>query len=135
MFRTLLPLSAALLLSSCAGGDSATNRTVWVEDGPPVNCINLNQVRSFRVVDDRTIDFERNRNQAWRNHLPMRCSGLSFGQKIRHNSRTSRLCNFDTITPVSMGGGPNAANCQLGQFQPIKRVPVPETKPSEAASG
>lgn len=135
MFRTLLPLSAALLLGSCAGGDSATNRTVWVEDGPPVNCINLNQVRSFRVVDDRTIDFERNRNQAWRNHLPMRCSGLSFGQKIRHNSRTSRLCNFDTITPVSMGGGPNAANCQLGQFQPIKRVPVPETKPSEAASG
>jgi hypothetical protein len=135
MFRILLPLSAALLLGSCAGGDSATNRTVWVEDGPPVNCINLNQVRSFRVVDDRTIDFERNRNQAWRNHLPMRCSGLSFGQKIRHNSRTSRLCNFDTITPVSMGGGPNAANCQLGQFQPIKRVPVPETKPSEAASG
>ena len=135
MFRTLLPLSAALLLGSCAGGDSATNRTVWVEDGPPVNCINLNQVRSFRVVDDRTIDFERNRNQAWRNHLPMRCSGLSFGQKIRHNSRTGRLCNFDTITPVSIGGGPNAANCQLGQFQPIKRVPVPETKPSEAASG
>ena len=135
MFRILLPLSAALLLGSCAGGDSATNRTVWVEDGPPVNCINLNQVRSFRVVDDRTIDFERNRNQAWRNHLPMRCSGLSFGQKIRHNSRTSRLCNFDTITPVSIGGGPNAANCQLGQFQPIKRVPVPETKPTEAASG
>ncbi len=130
MMRVLLPLSAALLLGSCAGSDNTTNRTVWVEDGPPVNCINLNQVRSFRVVDDRTIDFERNRNQAWRNNLPMRCSGLSFGQKIRHHSRTSQLCSFDTITPVSMGGGSSGQRCQLGQFQPIKRVPAPETKPA-----
>ncbi len=99
-------------------------------DGAPVNCISRSQVRTFRVIDDQTIDFERNRIQAWRNNLPMRCSGLSFGQKIRHHSRTSQLCSFDTITPVSMGGGSSGQRCQLGQFQPIKRVPAPETKPA-----
>lgn len=124
-------LGAALLLAGCAsGGNDSANRSVWVEDGPPVNCISLNQVRSFRAIDDRTIDFERNRNQAWRNNLPHSCSGLSFGQAVRHNSRTSQLCSFDTITPVSMARGPNPPRCQLGQFQPMKRVPAPETPPA-----
>jgi Family of unknown function (DUF6491) len=97
-----------------------------VADGPPVNCINRNQVRTFRVVDDRTVDFERNRSQAWRNQLPMRCSGLTFGTKFEVNSRGGQLCNFDTITPVSMSRGANPMRCQLGRFQPMKRVPVPE---------
>ena len=128
--RRSLILIAPLLLAACAGSDNPTSKTVWVEDGPPVNCITRSQVRTFRVIDDRTIDFERNRNQAWRNNLPFRCSGLSFGQKIRINSRTSQLCSFDSITPVTMAAGPNPPRCQLGQFQPVKRVPAPETKPA-----
>jgi hypothetical protein len=133
-YRSLWTL-AALVLAGCAGSDdSAANRTVWVADGPPVNCINRNQVRSFRVIDDRTIDFERNRNQGWRSELPFRCSGLTFGQKIQLNSRTGtmQICNFDTITPVTMARGPNPMRCQLGQFQPIKRVPVPDAAPGTA---
>ena len=131
MMRSVFLIPAIAMLGGCANGNNdAANRTVWVADGPPVNCINRSQVRSFRVIDDRTIDFERNRNQAWRNNLPMRCSGLTFGQAIQVNSRTSQICSFDSITPRSMGSGPNAMRCQLGQFQPIKRVPAPETKPA-----
>lgn len=126
----LMIVSATLLLAACANSDSPAERSVWVEDGPPVNCINRNQVRSFRVIDDRTIDFERNRNQAWRNNLPFRCSGLAFGQAIRLNSRTQQICNMDSITPKSFGSGPNALRCQLGQFQPMKRVPAPEAAPA-----
>jgi hypothetical protein len=130
----LIPI--ALLLAGCAGSDSPANRSVWVEDGPAVNCISRNQVRTFRVIDDQTIDFERNRNQAWRNRLPFRCSGLVFGQAIRLNSRTHQICNLDSISPKSFGGGPNPPRCQLGQFQPMKRVPVPETRPAtEPAQG
>lgn len=135
MRRSVLLLPLAALLASCANSDDASNRTVWVADGPPVNCINRNQVRSFRVVNDSTIDFERNRNQAWRNNLPMRCSGLTFGQAIQVNSRTHQICSFDSITPRGMGSGPNAMRCQLGQFQPMKRVPVPETPPAPPAPG
>ncbi len=131
MLRHYPILGLALLLAGCAGSDeSATNRTVWVADGPPVNCINTSQIRTFRVIDDRTIDFERNRNVAWRNSLPIRCNGLAFGQKIRLNNRGTQLCSFDTITPTSMGRGPNPMRCQLGQFQPMKRVPVPEAQPA-----
>ena len=127
MTRQGLTFAAALLLAGCVGsGDSDASRTVWVADGSPVNCISTNQIRAFRVIDDRTIDFERNRSTAWRNSLPLRCDGLSFDEKIRMNNRTSQLCSFDSITPVSMGSDPNAMRCQLGQFQPMKRVPVPE---------
>ena len=127
MIKAVAPLALLLLLGSCAGnGDSAANRSVWVDDGAPVNCISRSHIRGFRVIDDRTIDFERNRNQVWRNRLPHRCDGLAFGQKIRINSRTSQLFNLDSITPVGMGTGVGRQNCMLGQFQPMKRVPAPE---------
>jgi hypothetical protein len=103
-----------------------------VAEGAPVNCINTNQIRTFRVIDDRTIDFERNRNEAWRNTLPFRCSGLTFGQKIRLNNRGMQLCSFDSITPASMSRGSNPMRCQLGQFQPMRRVPAPETPAAPA---
>lgn len=134
MHSRLMPF-AFLLAAGCAGsGDAPANRTVWVADGAPVNCIPRSQVRTFRVVDDRTVDFERNRNQGWRNELPFRCQGLTFGTKFRVNSRGSQICNFDTVTPVSMARGPNAPRCQLGRFQPMKRVPVPE-QPQPRAEG
>ena len=138
MIERLLPI-LCLVLAGCAGSeDRATNRTVWVTDGPPVNCITKSQVRTFRVVDDRTVDFERNRNQGWRNELPFRCQGLTFGTKFRVNSRGNQICNFDSVTPVSMGRGANAPRCQLGRFQPMKRVPVPEapngTMPEQPAA-
>jgi hypothetical protein len=135
MEMRVLILSSALLLAACANSDSPADRSVWVEDGPPVNCISRSQVRTFRVINDQTIDFERNRNQAWRNNLPFRCSGLTFGQAIQVNSRTQQICNLDTITPKSFGSGPNAPRCQLGQFQPMKRVPAPATEaaPTPAA--
>lgn len=123
-------LSTALVLAGCANSDSPANRQVWVADGEPVTCIRTSQIRTFRVVNDQTIDFEINRNQAFRNTLPHRCSGLAFGQKIRHNSRTSQLCSMNSITVVNMGSVPNGPTCPLGRFQPMKRVPAPETAPT-----
>jgi hypothetical protein len=126
-----LLIAATLVLAGCAGSDEdVTNRNLWQAEGAPVNCISLNQVRTFRVIDDRTVVFERNRNQAWRNDLPFRCSGLTFGSKFRHNSRTSQLCNLNTITVINAGSAPNGPACQLGQFQPVVRVTTPPAAPA-----
>ncbi len=59
--------------------------------------------------------------------MPFRCPDLPFGQAIRHNSRTSQLSSIGTITIVRPGAGPNGPTCNLGRFQPMKRVPAPET--------
>lgn len=131
--RSGLAAAAALslALAGCSRSDEATaNRSVWVADGPPVNCISTNQIRSIRVIDDHTIDFETTGRRAFRNNLPFRCSGLTFNSGIRHNSRTSQLCSFNTFTINSLGSGPRGATCRLGQFQPMKRAPVPVAPPA-----
>jgi hypothetical protein len=115
----------ALLVAGCSGGEPPTERTVWVADGPPTNCISTNQLRTIRVIDDRTIDFEMTGRRAFRNTLPFRCSGLMFNTSVRHNSRTSQLCSLNTITPRSPGGGWSGQSCQLGQFQPMRRETIP----------
>jgi hypothetical protein len=127
MTRPKLAGTAVLLftLAGCAQSNEGTSQTVWVADGRPTNCITTNQIRSMRIIDDRTIDFELTGRRVYRNTLPFRCSGLSFNRSIRHNSRTSQLCSLNTIT-VNSGVGWGGPSCQLGQFQPLKRVPVPE---------
>jgi hypothetical protein len=118
-------------LTGCASsGDSATGRSALVADGPPTNCITTQQIRAMRVIDDRTIDFEMTGRRVFRNELPFRCSGLSFNTSIRHNSRTSQLCSFNAITPASLGSARSGPSCQLGQFQPMQRVPAPTTPPA-----
>lgn len=119
-------IAATLLLSACAGSGDTSRRTVWVPDGTPVNCINANNIRSFRVIDDRTIEFHQNSRRMFRNELPNRCSGLAFGQTIRHNARGGQLCSLNSITVVTAGPGPNGPTCSLGRFQPMKPAPVPE---------
>ncbi|WP_199554772.1 DUF6491 family protein [Sandaracinobacteroides hominis] len=119
-------LSTAVFLAACAGGGDASNRTVWVPDGPSVNCISTHNIRSMRVIDDRTIDFQQNSRRIWRNELPQRCSGLTFGNAIRHNSRAGQLCSLNSITVVTPGPGPNGPTCNLGRFQPMKPAPQPE---------
>jgi Family of unknown function (DUF6491) len=124
--RIIIAPLVALVLASCAGGESTRQPSVWVADGPPVSCISTNQIRTYRVQDNRTVDFEMTGGRVFRNTLPFSCPDLTFGAGIRHNSRTSQLCSFDTITVVRAGMGPNPRRCQLGQFQPLKRVPVPQ---------
>jgi hypothetical protein len=129
----VVPLAAMLLLSACSSGDGDGRRqqTVWVKDGEPVNCISRSQVRSIRIIDDRTIDFEMTGRRAYRNELPFPCFGLSFNSAIRLNSRTSQLCRVDSFTIRSLGGGWGGSTCQLGQFQPMVRKPVPEPEPRD----
>jgi hypothetical protein len=120
-----------LALAGCAGSDEgAANRTVWVADGPPTNCISTQQIRTMRIINDQTIDFEMTGGRVFRNELPFRCSGLSFNTRIRHNSRTSQLCSLNTITMENFGSGRSGPSCQLGRFQPMRRAPAPIAPPA-----
>lgn len=126
--RALIVIAA--LLASPALARSAPQ--TLVPAGEPVNCVQLNQVRSTTVRDDKNIDFEMRNGQVFRNTLPHSCPGLGFQRTFGYRNVTNQLCSVDTITVVQTGGGPTrGATCGLGQFVPMK--PAPAEKPAAAA--
>lgn len=92
--------------------------------GEPVNCIWLNNIRSTKVHDDHTIDFEMNGRKIYRNTLPHSCPGLGFEEAFSYKTSISQLCNVDIITVLRPTGGQldSGASCGLGKFQPIELV-------------
>lgn len=96
--------------------------------GDPVSCINLSQIRSSTVRDDRTIDFMMNGGTVYRNELPGRCGNLGFEQAFTYSTSLTQLCHVDIITVLqNVGGGFNrGASCGLGKFVPVKLIKPPK---------
>ena len=91
--------------------------------GEPVNCIQTSRIQGTNVHDDYTIDFEMAGGDTYRNTLPDRCFSLGFEERFAHSSATGQLCNVDTIT-VLYSNGTRGAACGLGEFLPVRYVPV-----------
>ncbi|WP_017670414.1 hypothetical protein [Blastomonas sp. AAP53] len=92
--------------------------------GEPVSCINLSQIRSSEVRDDRTIDFVMSGGRVYRNELPQQCGSLGFDRAFTYSTSLTQLCNVDIITVLqNVGGGFNrGASCGLGEFTPVKLI-------------
>jgi hypothetical protein len=114
------PLLAPVLLAGCAQQPPRTAQTM-IPAGDPVNCVQISQIRSTRVIDDQTIDFQMRNGTILRNTLPNRCPALGFERAFSYRTSIAQLCNVDIITVVVQGGGPqNGASCGLGMFVPVK---------------
>jgi hypothetical protein len=117
--------TGALALAACAEKPPRTAQAM-VPAGDPVNCVQTSQIRSTRVIDDQTIDFQMRNGTVMRNTLPNRCPGLGFAQAFSYRTSVNQLCNVDIITVVQQGGGPvRGASCGLGQFVPVKPADTP----------
>lgn len=97
--------------------------------GKPVSCIPLARIQDTRIRDDWTIDFISSGNNAWRNTLTSRCSGLKLYNAITYSTSLSELCNTDIVYVLeTVGGRPQRGPaCSLGQFVPVK-LKKPERK-------
>jgi hypothetical protein len=125
--RILLPaVLMPLLLAACADKPPRTAQAM-IPDGEPQACVQISQIRSTRVIDDQTIDFQMRSGRILRNTLPNRCPGLGFERAFSYRTSIPQLCNVDIITVVVQGGGPQiGASCGLGMFVPVK--PAPDEK-------
>jgi hypothetical protein len=133
--QAILLVASLAALSACASDPDRvpSSQRTWVPQGEPVSCITTRNIRSIHVVDDQTINFVMSSTRMFRNDLPNRCPGLAFNRAIKHNSRTSQLCNVDTFTVIQGGGMPRGATCGFGRFQPMvpadTLAPVPASTP------
>jgi hypothetical protein len=115
--------------SAAISGGSVSERrakalAAYEPAGEAVNCITLSQIRSSKVIDDRTIDFKMTGGKVYRNTLPYSCPSLGFEERFSYRTGLNQLCDVDTIRVLqSYGGGlQEGAGCGLGKFQPMQKV-------------
>jgi hypothetical protein len=128
---TLIAVAAGgLALASCAadkgsGDKMAANRPapqspISTAIAKPQGCVQLQNIRETRVIDDSTIDFYLRDGKVLRNTLPNRCPQLGFERAFSYSTSISQLCNVDIITVLQQSGGiRRGASCGLGMFTPI----------------
>lgn len=122
MLIALTLLSGVAVVGACAADGERTPRKVAPAAeiaGDPVNCVQTRNIRSSKVQDDSTIDFEMVGGTTLRNALPNTCPGLAFEGRFAHSSTTGQLCNVDTVT-LLYSDGRRGVSCGLGQFVPIR---------------
>lgn len=116
-------LAIALAAAGALTPALATAKDNLVANGRPVDCLQISNIRSTHVRDDRTIDFIINGNKVYRNTLPNSCPSLATEKRFMYKTSLSQLCSVDIITvlyqtPNLMRG----ASCGLGQFQPMTKT-------------
>ncbi|MBZ9648863.1 hypothetical protein K9B33_15045 [Sphingobium sp. 3R8] len=97
----------------------------YVAKGEPIDCVQIQSIRSTDVRDDSTIDFIMNGNKVYRNSLPNSCPSLGFEKRFLYKTSLSQLCSVDIIT-VLYNAGPGlqqGPSCGLGKFQPMEKAP------------
>jgi hypothetical protein len=114
-------LALGLMLAAC---NTAPRREVAKLSpiGPSRMCLQLQDIRSTRVVDDQTIDFITRSGDVYRNRLPSSCPQLGFERTFTYATSINQLCSVDIITVLVVGQPTmRGASCGLGPFTPIAR--------------
>ena len=131
--RAAMPIAVATIavaLASCAADKRATDKTASGRPAPATaiptaggksqGCVQLQNIRETRVVDDSTVDFYMRDGKVLRNTLPNRCPQLGFERAFSYSTSITQLCNVDIITVLQQSGGiRRGASCSLGMFTPI----------------
>jgi hypothetical protein len=89
--------------------------------GPPVQCVELRDLRGNRSLDDDSILFEGRGDTVYVNRPPGGCASLRNGRALRTMTNMSRLCRGDIVTVFDTLSGTEYAGCGLGEFVPYRR--------------
>jgi hypothetical protein len=120
-YAVSVAIVAASLLTGAAPATADSDKTL--------DCIQINQIKRTKIVDDQNIIFYMRGNKSYNNHLPNKCSGLKSEDKYLYKTSLSQLCNVDIITVLHQDGAGMSpgASCGLGSFQLVES-PAGEAK-------
>ncbi len=128
--RKLLPLLAAGL--ALATGPALAERRAPPEvqleraldgrvAGEPVDCINLHQVRSSRIIDNTAILYDAG-GTVYVNRPRAGAESLDHWDTMVTRLNSSRLCSVDTVRLVDLQSRMMTGVVFLGEFVPYRRV-------------
>ncbi len=90
--------------------------------GAPVDCLNLRDIRSSRIIDGIGILYEVNNRTLYLNRPTSGASSLRWGLTLVTDTHTSQLCSIDTVKLYDTTARMQSGFVGLGKF-------VPYTKP------
>ena len=90
--------------------------------GPPVDCLNLRDIRSSRIVDRTAILYETNGGKLYLNRPRIGADTLDWNDILVTDTHSSQLCSIDTVRLIDRGSGFSSGFVGLGKFVPYIRV-------------
>ena len=133
--KYLLLLASVCLAAGCAADtedrvamaakDEATlaaQLSGYEASGPPVQCVNMRDLKGNRSAGETAIIFSGVGGRKWVNRPGGGCPDLGFSRALVTRTTGTRLCRgdiatvFDTVSRAEYGG------CGLGDFEPYRRV-------------
>jgi hypothetical protein len=128
--RKLILGLATVAIATTAGAFGPAERrakalAAYEPAGAAVNCINIRQIDSTKVLANNVIDFKMRGGKVYRNTLPYSCPSLMSEDRFSYKTSLSQLCSVDIVRVLhNYGGGlQEGAGCGLGKFQPMAKVP------------
>ena len=128
--RKLLSLTALTLLLGTAAAQAASPQNGEEElaralrgrvAGEPVNCIDLFQVHSSRVINDTAILYDTG-SVIYVNRPRSGADELNRWDTLVTRTPSTRLCSVDTVHLVDLPSGAMTGIVFLGDFVPYRRV-------------
>ncbi len=125
-------VAAALLVA--AGSAQAADRSPEAElaravegrvAGPPVDCIELRDIRSSRIIDRTAIVYEVSRGTHYINRPESGASSLRSGLTLVTDTHSPRLCSVDIVRLYDPTAGMQMGSIGLGKFVPYRKPPRP----------
>lgn len=123
-------LALLLLLAGCAGpgavGPSRDSQDLERElagrtAGPPESCIPAESNQNARIVDARTLVYDRGRT-IWVNRLDSDCPGMRPMDTLVVEVHGSQYCRGDHFRTLSTGSTIPGPVCILGDFTPYRKA-------------
>jgi hypothetical protein len=126
--RKLIPLIAATVLIGGAAQAKPADHEAELARAiagrvaeAPVDCIDLNRVRSSRVITDTAIIYDMG-GVLYVNRPTNGAEELNQWDTMVTRTPSTRLCSVDTVTMVDQGSHSFRGVVFLGEFVPYRRV-------------
>lgn len=98
-------------------GKALTGRTA----GKPVDCLDLNRIRSSRIIDRTAILYETDGGTLYLNRPVSGAGQLRRGLTLVTDTHSSQLCSVDTVRLVDLPGHIDSGWVGLGTFVPYAK--------------
>lgn len=91
--------------------------------GTPVDCINLRDIRSSKIVDRTAIVYQMNNGVVYVNRPKTGAESLDWDDVLVTDTHSSQLCSIDTVKLYDTGIRSVTGWVGLGKFVPYPRAP------------